>query len=50
MKFCVADSIFAKINKEEFFKIFNLGKIEKSLNFLKDNYKDLFQKIFSRTY
>ena len=42
MKFCVADSIFEKINKEEFFKIIDLGKIENSLNVLIENYDDLF--------
>ena len=42
MDFCVADSIFEKINKENFFKIFDLKKIKNSLNVLKGNYKDLF--------
>ena len=42
MDFCVADSIFEKINKEDFFKIFDLKKIKNSLNVLKGNYKDLF--------
>ena len=42
MNFCVADSIFEKINKEDFFKIIDLGKIENSLNVLIENYDDLF--------
>ena len=42
MKFCVADSIFEKINKKDFFKIFNSEKIKNSLDVLIYNYKDLF--------
>ena len=48
MKFCVADSIFEKINKKEFFNIFDLGKIKESLKVLKNNYKDLFQDLLQQ--